>query len=126
MSRPGQTDHPPLSGSALALLTVALPLATFMQVVDTSIANVAVPTIAGNLGASSSQGTWIITSYAVANAIALPLTGRLAQRFGEVRLFLWSTALFILTSFLCGIAPDLNTLVLFRILQGLAVVRIVV
>lgn len=120
MTRPGKTDYPPLSGPALALLTIALPLATFMQVVDITIANVAVPTIAGNLGASTSQGTWIITSYAVANAIALPLTGRLAQRFGEVRLFLWATALFASTSFLCGVAPNLKTLVFFRILQGLA------
>ena len=115
--RPEPT-HPPLSGPALGLLTLALPLATFMQVVDTTIANVAVPTIAGNLGASYSQGTWVITSYTVGNAIVLPLTGRLAQRFGEVRLFLASTALFSLTSFLCGIAPDLSTLVLFRALQG--------
>jgi DHA2 family multidrug resistance protein len=99
-------------------LTLALPLATFMQVVDTTIANVAVPTIAGNLGSSISQGTWIITSYTVANAIVLPLSGRLAQRFGEVRLFLASTVLFSLTSFLCGIAQDLTTLVIFRALQG--------
>ena len=109
---------PPLSGHKLALLTVALPLATFMQVVDSTIANVAVPTIAGNLGASSSQGTWVITSYAVANAIALPLTGSLARRFGEVRLFMWSTALFSLSSLLCGLAESLQILVLFRVLQG--------
>ncbi|MDR1044590.1 MAG: DHA2 family efflux MFS transporter permease subunit [Candidatus Adiutrix sp.] len=111
-------ERPPLSGPRLALLTVALPLATFMQVVDATIANVAVPTIAGNLGASASQGTWVITSYAVANAIVLPLTGSLARRFGEVRLFLWSSALFTLSSFLCGLAGDLRLLVLFRILQG--------
>ena len=117
--KPGaQLLHAPLTGHRLALLTVALPLATFMQVVDTTIANVAVPTIAGNLGASSSQGTWVITSYAVANAIVLPLTGSLARRFGEVRLFMWSTALFTLSSFLCGMAGDLRLLVLFRVLQG--------
>jgi DHA2 family multidrug resistance protein len=109
-----------LEGHKLALLTVALPLATFMQVVDATIANVAVPVISGNLGASYSQGTWIITSYSVANAIALPLTGRLAQRFGEVRLFLFSTALFSLASLMCGFAPDLTFLVLFRIFQGAA------
>ena len=109
---------PPLSGPALGLLTLVLPLATFMQVVDTTIANVAVPTIAGDLGASFSQGTWIITSYTVANAIVLPLTGRLARQFGELRLFLTSTALFAITSFLCGIAPDLGTLVVCRTLQG--------
>jgi DHA2 family multidrug resistance protein len=95
-----------------------MPLATFMQVLDATIANVAVPTIAGNLGASYSQGTWIITSYSVANAIVLPLTGGLAQRFGEVRLFLASTFLFSLTSLLCGLSTDLGVLVAFRVLQG--------
>ncbi|MDR2460244.1 MAG: DHA2 family efflux MFS transporter permease subunit [Deltaproteobacteria bacterium] len=111
---------PPLEGHKLALLTIALPLATFMQVVDATIANVAVPTIAGNLGASYTQGTWIITSYSVANAIVLPLTGRLSQRFGEVRLFLWSTALFSMASFLCGLSTDLSFLVVSRIIQGAA------
>ena len=115
----GRADGlPPLTGFALGLLTVALPLATFMQVLDTTIANVAIPTIAGNLGASSSQGTWVITSYAVANAIALPITGWLARRVGEVRLFLWSTALFALASFMCGIAANLGMLVFFRVVQG--------
>jgi DHA2 family multidrug resistance protein len=102
------------------VLTVAMPLATFMQVIDATIANVAVPTIAGNLGASYSQGTWIITTYSVANAIALPLTGRLAQRFGEVRLFLWSTALFAFMSLCCGLSGSLSALVVFRVLQGAA------
>ena len=68
----------PLEGGALALLTLALSMATFMQVLDTTIANVAIPTIAGNLGASNSQGTWVITSFGVANAISVPLTGWLA------------------------------------------------
>ncbi|MDR1607401.1 MAG: DHA2 family efflux MFS transporter permease subunit [Deltaproteobacteria bacterium] len=108
----------PLSGVNLIILTFALPLATFMQVVDTTIANVAVQTISGNLGASYSQGTWIITSYSVANAIILPLSGRLAQRFGEKRLFLWSTGLFALSSMACGLSPDLTTLVIFRVIQG--------
>ncbi|MDR0339821.1 MAG: DHA2 family efflux MFS transporter permease subunit [Desulfovibrio sp.] len=111
---------PHLAGLPLALLTVALPLATFMQVLDSTIANVAVPTIAGNLGASSTQGTWIITSYGVANAIALPITGWLARRFGEVRLFLWSVGLFAATSLMCGLADSLGTLVLFRVFQGAA------
>ena len=114
-----RTDcRPPLQGLPLTLLTLALPLATFMQVLDSTIANVAVPTIAGNLGASSTQGTWVITSYGVANAISLPITGWLARRFGEVRLFLWSTALFALTSFFCGLAGSLGLLVVFRVLQG--------
>lgn len=111
-------EQSPLSGMPLALLTVALPLATFMQVLDTTIANVSLPTIAGNLGVSASQGTWIITSYGVANAIVLPITGWLSRRLGEVRLFLWSTALFALTSLLCGLATDLGFLVLFRVVQG--------
>lgn len=119
MSKPAAAPlYPPLRGLPLALLTVALPLATFMQVLDSTIANVAVPTIAGNLGASSTQGTWVITSYAVANAIALPITGWLARRFGEVRLFLWSSGLFALASLLCGLATSLSTLVIFRVLQG--------
>jgi DHA2 family multidrug resistance protein len=108
----------PLTGSRLILLTIAMPLATFMQVVDTTIANVAVQTISGNLGASYSQGTWIITSYSVANAIVLPLSGRLAQRIGEKRLFLWSVGLFALASMACGLAQDMTSLVCFRVLQG--------
>jgi len=110
--------RPPLKGMPLILLTVALPLATFMQVLDSTIANVAVPTIAGNLAVSSMQGTWVITSYAVANAISLPVTGWLARRFGEVRLFMWSTGLFALTSLLCGLSTSLGMLVFFRVLQG--------
>lgn len=82
-------SHPPLSGTKLLLGTVALSLATFMNVLDTTIANVSIPAISGDLGVSSSQGTWVITSFAVANAIAVPLTGWLTQRFGQVRLFQW-------------------------------------
>ncbi|MDR1655975.1 MAG: DHA2 family efflux MFS transporter permease subunit [Deltaproteobacteria bacterium] len=119
-ARGGLPTKPPLESSKLAIITFALPLATFMQVVDATIANVAVPTIAGNLGASYSQGTWIITSYGVANAIVLPLTGRLAQKFGEVRLFLWSTALFALASMACGLSGSLTALVIWRIVQGIA------
>jgi DHA2 family multidrug resistance protein len=110
--------HEPLSGSRLFWVTLALSLATFMQVLDTTIANVALPTIAGNLGAATSQGTWVITSFGVANAIAIPLTGWLAKRYGEVKLFLISTILFVLTSWLCGLASNLNMLIFFRILQG--------
>jgi DHA2 family multidrug resistance protein len=110
--------HEPLSGSRLVWVTLALSLATFMQVLDTTIANVALPTIAGNLGAATSQGTWVITSFGVANAIAIPLTGWLAKRYGEVRLFLVSTLLFVLTSWLCGLADSLNMLIFFRVLQG--------
>ncbi|GLQ47164.1 MFS transporter [Dyella lipolytica] len=111
-------DHPPLSGAKLAIGTIAVSLATFMNVLDTSIANVSIPTISGNLGVSSDQGTWVITSFAVSNAIALPLTGWLSQRVGQVRLFISATVLFVIASWLCGIAPTLPVLLLARVLQG--------
>ncbi|MEJ7138392.1 DHA2 family efflux MFS transporter permease subunit [Amphibiibacter pelophylacis] len=119
MSTPAQSVHeaafnPPSRGIA----TMGLCLATFMQVLDTTIANVSLPTIAGNLGVSSGQSTWVITSFAVSTAIALPLTGYLTRRFGEVRLFIWATMLFSLASFLCGIATNMPELILFRALQG--------
>ena len=110
---------PPLTGSARALGTLALSLATFMNVLDTSIANVSIPAISGDLGVSPSQGTWIITSFGVANAISVPLTGWLTQRFGQVRLFTASVLLFVLTSWLCGLAPSIQMLIFFRVLQGL-------
>ena len=113
-----QSHFKPLQGGALAILTLALSLATFMLVLDSTIANVAIPTIAGDLGASSSQGTWVITSFGVANAISIPITGWLAKRFGEVRLFLISTLLFVLASWLCGISHSLEMLIVFRVLQG--------
>ena len=103
---------------SLALATVGLSLATFMQVLDTTIANVSLPTIAGNLGVSSDQSAWVITSFAVSNAIALPLTGWLSRRFGEVRLFLTATLLFTLASLLCGLATSMPLLLLFRVFQG--------
>jgi len=111
---------PPLTGATLVAGTLALSTATFMIVLDTSIANVSIPAISGDMGVSTSQGTWVITSFAVANAIAVPLTGWLTQRFGQVRLFTIATVLFILASWLCGLAPNLETLIVFRVLQGLA------
>jgi len=121
MAAPGTTPHdalPPLSGGTLVLGTIALSLATFMNVLDTSIANVSIPAIAGDLAVSPDQGTWVITSFAVANAISLPLTGWLTQRFGQVRLFLASVLLFVTASFLCGLASTLPMLILFRVVQG--------
>jgi DHA2 family multidrug resistance protein len=109
----------PLSGRPLVLGTVALSLATFMNVLDSSIANVSIPAIAGDFGVSPNQGTWVITSFAVANAISVPLTGWLTQRFGTVRLFVASVLLFVLTSWLCGAAPNLEALIALRVLQGL-------
>lgn len=101
-----------------ALTTFGLALASFMQVLDTTIANVSLPTISGNLGGSANQATWVITSFAVSNAIALPLTGWLARRYGERKLFMWSTMAFVIASFLCGIANSMGLLVLARALQG--------
>jgi MFS transporter, DHA2 family, multidrug resistance protein len=109
----------PLHGTALLLGTLSLSLATFMNVLDSSIANVSIPAISGDLGVSPSQGTWVITSFGVANAISVPLTGWLTQRFGAVRLFTLSVLLFVLASWLCGFAPSLEMLVFFRVLQGL-------
>lgn len=109
----------PLQGGERVAGTLALSLATFMNVLDTSIANVSIPAIAGDMGVSPSQGTWVITSFAVANAIAVPLTGWLTQRFGQVRLFTTSVLLFVLASWLCGLAPSLEALIACRVLQGL-------
>lgn len=109
---------PPLEGATRIIGSIALSSAVFMNVLDTSIANVSLPTISGDLGVSTSQGTWVITSFAVANAITVPLTGWLTQRFGQVRLFLVSTLLFVLASWLCGFAPTIEALLAFRILQG--------
>jgi len=111
--------HAPLSGTPLVLGTVALSLATFMNVLDSSIANVSLPAIAGDLGVSPNQGTWVITSFGVSNAISVPLTGWLTQRFGAVRLFIASVLLFVLASWLCGLASSLEMLIGFRVLQGL-------
>ncbi|WP_294768023.1 DHA2 family efflux MFS transporter permease subunit [uncultured Rhodoferax sp.] len=119
MSSPAAyTPPPPLQGSARLWGTIALSAATFMNVLDSSIANVSLPAIAGDLGVSSNQGTWVITSFGVANAIALPLTGWLSQRFGQVRLFVTSVLLFVLSSWLCGIAPNMPFLIGARALQG--------
>ncbi|MEN3112861.1 DHA2 family efflux MFS transporter permease subunit [Uliginosibacterium paludis] len=112
-------SHPPLEGSTRVIATVALALATFMNVLDTTIANVSIPAISGDLGVSPNQGTWVITSFAVSNAIAVPLTGWLAQRFGQVRVFVTSVLLFVLASALCGMANSIGMLIAFRVLQGL-------
>jgi len=114
----GNGTPPPLQGTQLLLGSVALALATFMNVLDTSIANVSIPTISGDMGVSPNQGTWIITSFAVANAISVPLTGWLTQRFGQVRLFVASVTLFVIASLLCGLAPNIQLLIAARVLQG--------
>jgi DHA2 family multidrug resistance protein len=100
------------------LVAVVVALAAFMEVLDTSIANVALPYMAGNLGASNDQSTWVLTSYLVSNAIILPMTGWLAGALGRKRFFMSCLGIFTISSLLCGIAPSLGFLLLFRVLQG--------
>src|SRR3979411_815329 len=100
------------------IIAGAVWLAAFMEVLDTSIANVALPHIAGNLGASNDQSTWVLTSYLVSNAIVLPISGWLAGALGRKRFFITCLLLFTVSSLLCGIAPSLGFLLFFRVLQG--------
>lgn len=116
--KPTAANMPGFRPPNLALATIGLALASFMQVLDTTIANVSLPAISGNLGASANQATWVITSFAVSNAIALPLTGFMVRRYGERKLFMWATIAFVMASFLCGIANSMGLLVVARALQG--------
>ena len=100
------------------LIAVTVMLATFMEVLDTSVANVALPHIAGNLSASVDESTWVLTSYLVSNAIVLPLTGWFSTLFGRKRFYIACVVVFTISSFLCGLAPSLPLLVFFRIVQG--------
>jgi len=117
-SGPAPVEQAPLAGGQLALISFALALGTFMMVLDSTIANVSLPTIAGNLGVSSDNSTWVVTAFAVANGVFVPLTGWLMGRFGVVRTFCVAVGLFTVASFLCGIAWDLPSLIAFRVLQG--------
>src|SRR6516162_4872952 len=100
------------------LIAVVVALGAFMEVLDSSIANVALPYMAGSLGASNDQSTWVLTSYLVSNAIVLPISGWLASTFGRKRFFMSCLAIFTASSLLCGMAPTLELLLLFRVLQG--------
>src|SRR5947199_10575878 len=100
------------------VIAITVTLATFMEVLDTSIANVALPHIAGNLSAGSDESTWVLTSYLVSNAIVLPLSGWFSGVIGRKRFYMTCVAIFTVSSFLCGLAPSLGVLVIFRILQG--------
>ena len=113
-------DPAPMDGAMLVLATLALGMASFMNILDLTITNVSVPSIAGDLGVSYTQGTWTITSYAVSEAIMLPLTGWLALRFGAIRVFVGATLLFTLASGLCGVSVSFPMLLLSRVLQGAA------
>jgi DHA2 family multidrug resistance protein len=118
MSQPAERTEA-LTGGRLWAASILLSLANFMVVLDTTIANVSVPHIAGGLAVSPSQGTWVITSYSVAEAITVPLTGWLVQRFGGVKVFVAAMAGFGLFSLLCGLAPSFGVLVMLRVMQGL-------
>jgi DHA2 family multidrug resistance protein len=109
-----------LTGLPMIMAVATLAFANFMVVLDMTIANVSVPNIAGGLAVSPQEGTWVITSYAVAEAITVPLTGWLASRFGAVRVFTIAIGMFGLCSLLCGLAPSLSTLIVFRVMQGLS------
>src|SRR5271170_5626390 len=100
------------------LIALTVMLATFLEVLDTSVANVSLPHIAGDLSAGVDESTWVLTSYLVSNAIILPLTGWLSSLFGRKRFFMVCVGIFTICSFLCGIAPSLGLLVLFRVMQG--------
>src|ERR1700693_2806675 len=100
------------------LIAMTVALAAFMEVLDTSIANVALPHIAGNLGASTDEGTWVLTSYLVSNAIVLPLGAWASTVIGRKRFFLSCIVLFTVASFLCGISPSLSVLLISRVIQG--------
>ena len=122
---PARADPPPADAPQLAvrnhgLLLVGIMAASLLQVLDTTIANVAIPHMQSTLGATSESITWVLTSYIVASAVAMPLTGWLADKVGGRRLFIASVAGFILTSMLCGMAQNLEEMVLFRALQGVA------
>src|SRR3954451_8630011 len=100
------------------VIAMTVTLATFMEVLDISIANVSLPHIAGGLSADQDSSTWILTSYLVANAVVLPLSGWLSHLIGRKRFYMICVAVFTVSSFLCGVAPNLPTLILCRVLQG--------
>ncbi len=107
--------HPGHNPWAVAL---TVTIATFMEVMDTAIANVSLPHIAGGLSVGTDESTWVLTSYLVSNAVVLPISGWLSDRFGRKRFYMTCVGIFTISSFLCGIAPSLGLLILFRILQG--------
>src|SRR6516165_9100144 len=112
-----RADAPPAVNPWIIACTVML--ATFMEVLDTSVANVALPHIAGSLSATNEEATWVLTAYLVANAIVLPMSGWFSTLFGRKRFYMTCVAVFTVSSLLCGIAPSLDALIVFRILQGL-------
>ena len=112
-------EYPPLRGIALVLLSIAIGVSSFMEILDMTIVNVSVPSIAGSMGVSPSEGTWAISSYLLAAAVVQPLAGWIGRRFGEVRTFVISNLLFIVFSALCGLATSMPMLIAARLMQGL-------
>nr|ACH58982.1 drug resistance transporter [uncultured bacterium BLR2] len=112
-------EYPPLRGIALVLLSIAIGVSSFMEILDMTIVNVSIPAIAGSMGVSPSEGTWAISSYLLAAAVVQPLAGWIGRRFGEVRTFVISNLLFIVFSALCGLATSMPMLIACRLLQGL-------
>ena len=112
-------EYAPLRGAALVFLTIAIGLSSFMEILDMTIVNVSIPSIAGSLGVSPSEGTWTISSYLMAAAVVQPLAGWIGRRFGEVRTFVVSNLLFIVFSAVCGIATSMPMLIIARLMQGL-------
>ena len=116
-----QDSPPPLSGSQLVFGTIALSTASFMTILDSALASVSISAIAGDLGVSPAQSTWVITGFGAANAIAVPLVGWLSQRFGQVRLLVTLLLMFVTASLMCGLAPTIEILIILRVVQGLCV-----
>ena len=102
------------------LITITVMLPTIMEIVDTSVANVALPHMKGSLNAGTDEITWVLTSYLVSNAVILPMTGWLSRMFGRKRMLITCITLFTIASFLCGAAPNLGFLIFFRVVQGAA------
>src|ERR1035438_4879013 len=116
---PATYEYPPLRGGKLLFLTAAIATASFMEILDMTIVNVSVPAISGSLAVSPNEGTWAISSYSLAAAIMQPLTGSLARRLGEVRMFVIAIALFVFFSAFCGFSTSMPMLVVGRLMQGL-------
>ena len=115
ISAPREFERPAVNPWIIAL---TVTLATFMEVLDTSVANVALPHIAGSLSAGQDEATWVLTSYLVSNAIVLPMSGWFSALIGRKRFYMSCVALFTISSCLCGLAPSLGSLIFFRVLQG--------
>ncbi|HXC58791.1 MAG TPA: DHA2 family efflux MFS transporter permease subunit [Steroidobacteraceae bacterium] len=112
-------EFPPLRGAALVVLSLAIGISSFMEILDMTIVNVSIPSIAGSLGVSPAEGTWSISSYLLAAAVVQPLAGWIGRRFGEVRTFVTSIVLFVVFSMICGMATTMPMLIVARLMQGL-------